>query len=105
MRLLSKSLNLFGCQGDNKGKFKKKMFKKSFFSETMRWMNLILFLHVHDIILYINSGFCFVQVRTGCNLFSFLWLYLATSLISFTFFYFCLFILILLVHVCLSDFA
>ena len=28
-------------------------------------MKLILFIHVYDIILYINCVYCFVQVRTG----------------------------------------
>ena len=37
------------------------------------WLKLILFIHVYDIIPYINCALCFVQVRTGCysNLFFF----------------------------------
>ena len=41
-------------------------------------MKLILFIHVYDIIFYINCVFCFVQVRAGCygNFFHFV-VYLA----------------------------
>ena len=43
-------------------------------------MKLILFIHICDIILYINYVFFFVQVRTvAMATFSFLWLYLANS--------------------------
>ena len=50
LRLLSKSLNLIGCQGDKKGKIaKKNKIKLIFFSETIREMKLILSIHVYDI--------------------------------------------------------
>ena len=36
--------------------------KKKIFSETIRWMKLLLFIHAYGIILYINCIFCFGQV-------------------------------------------
>ena len=50
--LLSISLNLIGCQGDKKGKFRKNVKKKNL--KTIRWMKLLLFIHAYGIILYIN---------------------------------------------------
>ena len=48
IRRLSKSLNLIGCQSK----------QEKIFSETIRWMKLILFIHVYDII---NCLFCFTK--------------------------------------------
>ena len=58
--LLSESLNLIGARA-TKGQI---FGEKIFFSETIRWMKLILSIHVYDIILYINCVFCCGQVRT-----------------------------------------
>ena len=61
--------------GRQKGKF----WGKIFFSDTIRWMKLILFIHVYYIILYIKCVFCCGQVRTlvAMTTFLLLWLYLA----------------------------
>ena len=56
----NKSLNLIGFMGDKRVNFGKKII----FSDTIRLMKLILFIHVYDIILYINCVFCCGQVRT-----------------------------------------
>ena len=55
------------------------------FSETVRWMKLILCIHVYDIILYINCVVYFVLFRqelVAMAPFSFLWLYLASIQVS-----------------------
>ena len=59
-RAFVKSLNLIGFMGDKRVNFGKKII----FSDTIRLMKLILFVHVYDIILYINCVFCCGQVRT-----------------------------------------
>ena len=54
---------------------------KHIFSETIRWIKLIFFMHVYDIIRSINS--VFVQIRTGCcGNFLFLCLHLANIKVS-----------------------
>ena len=58
--LLSKLLHSIGCQGDIKGKFS----KKKIFPETIRYIKLILCIHVHDISLYINCDFYSGRIRT-----------------------------------------
>ena len=50
-QLLSKSLYLFGCYSNVKGKFWKK-YSKIFFSEAVRRMRLKLCIHASDISLY-----------------------------------------------------
>ena len=61
--LLSKVLKSIGYQGDKKGKFQKTMLK-IVFSETVKWVKRILFIHAYDIILYIN---CVVLFLSGKN--------------------------------------
>ena len=75
-----KSLNLIGFMGDKRVNFGKKIF----FSDTIRLMKLILFIHVYDIMLYINCVFCCGQVRTlaAMTTFLLLWLYLAKLQVS-----------------------
>ena len=51
--LLSKSLNLIGCQGDKNGKFSEKKLQNPLLRNQIRWMKLILCIHVYDICLYI----------------------------------------------------
>ena len=50
-QFLSKSLYLFGCYSNVKGKFSKK-YSKIFFSEAVRRMKLKLCIHAYDISLY-----------------------------------------------------
>ena len=78
--LLSKSLNLV-TRATKKVNFRKKNVK-TIFSESIRWMKLILFRHAYGIFFYIY--FCFCQLRTmvAMELFSLLWLYLANSQVS-----------------------
>ena len=52
IRLLPKSLNLIGRQGDIKGRFSRKKKSKLFFSETVRRMKLKLGILAKDIALY-----------------------------------------------------
>ena len=60
--LLSKSLNLIGCQ-------KRVHFRQEglniFFSKTIRWMKLLLFINAYGIILYINCVL-FRSVKNPC---------------------------------------
>ena len=54
---------------------------KHLFSETIRWIKLVLFMHVYDIFRYINC--VFVQIRTGCcGNFFFFCLHLANIQVS-----------------------
>ena len=49
--------------GQQKGYILETMLKH-LFSETIRWIKVVLFMHVYDIFRYINC--VFVQKRTGC---------------------------------------
>ena len=56
IRLSSKLLNLVGCRAAKRVNFRKNVKKN--FSETVRWIKLILCIHVYDISLYmINCVF------------------------------------------------
>ena len=63
MRLLYKSLDLIGWQGDIKGKFSRKK-SKFFFSEIVRRMKLKLGVLAKDIALYKSYVFYSGRIRT-----------------------------------------
>ena len=62
MRPLSKSLNLIGCRGGKGVIFCINV--KKIFSETVRWIKLILCIHVNDISLCINYVVYSGRIRT-----------------------------------------
>ena len=55
---------MIGCWGPIKGKILKKKHSKIFSSETVKWMNLVLCIHVPDSSLYIICVFYSSRIGT-----------------------------------------
>ena len=64
MRVLSYSFILIGCWDPIKGKILKKKKHSKISSETVKWMNPVLCIHVPDSSLYIICVFYSSRIRT-----------------------------------------